>query len=463
MKGLGWRRFLSLLLCFVMLSGVSAGNGSMAFAESDPAGVSPSDFEEAIQAQAFSIAMACWYSGFEATDTVWPFFAWEATGWYAAWLYRVQGADLLPAKEASDFQRALGMVEELSGPENWLGANTPTAMSSPDGSIFYDFREYKLRLDELLGIEIEFSFAYAGMLAEDVTVIQHFGDLEQTERLFRIAFAENPDPTSRFAWRFESVDMPLPEPQVDPALTFTWEQLQEANSVKRILLQYPSIKSYSKEYSYGNSTWLFLHDGEPVLLTGSDGAYSGKIHGCSFDFGETENGELRARISSMDTEEQAWETLNSFILDYFYLPAFLRLDRIEGDLIWADAIYSGGYRQKLAFDYGTLVLREVVSLSEDGMVLGSNVFEYLNPAPNPDFLRSWDSPLRTIHVIWESYPNGVRELRREEVEVPKDWEYLPYQALWGDYTAYTNEEYLGDYAYPGDGEDYTLFLTTVKG
>ena len=25
------------------------------------------------------------------------------------------------------------------------------------------------------------------------------------------------------------------------------------------------------------------------------------------------------------------------------------------------------------------------------------------------------------------------------------------------------EEYLGDYAYPGDGTDYTLFLTTVKG
>lgn len=457
MKSMVGRRFLSLFLCFLMLTGIPAG----ASADSEAAG--PVDFEETVQAQAFAIAMACWYNGFDASDTVWPFFAWEATGWYAAWLHRVQNVDLLPAKQASEFQRSLGMLEELSGPENWLGEYTPEALRSPDDSIFYDFREYKLRLDELLGVEIECSFAYAEPLTEEVTVIQHFDDLAQTESAFRISFEENPDPASRFDYRFAGIDMPTPEPELDPALTFTWEQLEEANRLKNILSLYPSVRCYNREYSFGNSIWLFLRDGEPVMLSGVEGAYSGEIHGCSFDYGETEDGTSRARISNIDTADQIWETMDSFLLDYCHMPVLLRLNRVEGDLIWADAVYSGGYRQKLAFDYGTLVLREVVSLSEAGVVLGSTVFEYLNPAPQPDFLKSWDSPLRTVHVVWESYPDGIRELRREDIEIPADWEYLPYQAVWGDYTAYTNEEYLGDYAYPGDGTDYTLFLTTVKG
>ena len=41
--------------------------------------------------------------------------------------------------------------------------------------------------------------------------------------------------------------------------------------------------------------------------------------------------------------------------------------------------------------------------------------------------------------------------------------YLPIEVQWGEFTAYTNDQYIGDYRYPGDGEEYLLFLTTVKG
>ena len=56
-----------------------------------------------------------------------------------------------------------------------------------------------------------------------------------------------------------------------------------------------------------------------------------------------------------------------------------------------------------------------------------------------------------------------RLLANAEVSLPGDWEYLPYEARWGEYTAYTNPDYIGPYAYPGDGVDYTLYLTTAKG
>jgi 7-cyano-7-deazaguanine tRNA-ribosyltransferase len=80
----------------------------------------------------------------------------------------------------------------------------------------------------------------------------------------------------------------------------------------------------------------------------------------------------------------------------------MKLDRIEGDLIWADAIYSTGYRQKLAFDRGTLVLREVMSLNDDGEVGNVTVFDYTSAPDNYSFLDSWDRPLRTIELVWET-------------------------------------------------------------
>lgn len=467
---------ICLILCAVLLLGILTGctagerdreiletASSMQVRTPNAVSVIPADFEEKTRAQSFAIAMACWYNGFDETDTAWPFFAWEATGWYAAWLYRVQEADLLPAEQASDFQRSLGMLEELSGPENWLGEHTPAALRSTDGSVSYDFREYKLRLNELLGTEIELSFFQEADLSETVGVIRHFGYQEQAERKFRITYTQNPDPLSRFAYRLEQVEMPAAEPQIDPTLTFTWEELIRANTLSNVLSQYPSVRIYDRDYSYGNSTWLFLHQGEPVMLTGGNGLYSGKIHGCSFDYGETEDGMARARISSIESGEGRTDVPETAILDYFDGFSVLRLDRNEDDLIWADAVYASGYRQKLAIDYGTLVMREVISISEEGTVLGSTVFEYTNPVPQLEFLKSWDQPLRKIQVIWESYPDGKRELHQETVKVPIDWEYLPYQAFWGDYTAYTNDQYLGDYVYPGDGVEYMLFLTTVKG
>ena len=66
-------------------------------------------------------------------------------------------------------------------------------------------------------------------------------------------------------------------------------------------------------------------------------------------------------------------------------------------------------------------------------------------------------------VTWEDYDNGEQILFTETVSIPADWEYLPYEGRWGDYTVYNNTDYIGEYEYPGDNVDYELFLTTVKG
>ena len=90
-------------------------------------------------------------------------------------------------------------------------------------------------------------------------------------------------------------------------------------------------------------------------------------------------------------------------------------------------------------------------------------FDYSAAPTEYRFLDSWDRPLRSVEVLWETYAGYERQLRRETVELPTDWEYLPFECRWGDFTAYTNDQYIGDYQYPGDGDGYLLFLTTVKG
>ena len=110
-----------------------------------------------------------------------------------------------------------------------------------------------------------------------------------------------------------------------------------------------------------------------------------------------------------------------------------------------------------------MVLREVMSLNDDGEVGNVTVFDYTSAPDNYSFLDSWDRPLRSIEVVWETYSGSERQLRRENILVPTDWEYLPFECRWGDFTAYNNDLAIGEYRYPGDGAGYLLFLTSVKG
>ena len=336
-------------------------------------------------------------------------------------------------------------------------------LRSADGSLNYDFAFYKQRLDELLGVELEFSIQAGPGLTETVTVIQHFDLRAAASRSFVLSFEENKDASGAFRYRVTDLNIPEDVPELDPGLTFDWELLTEQNRLSTVLSLYPGVRIYSKMYNSDDSTWLFLHGSAPAMITDYDGAAVGQFRGCYFELGESTDGRVRPQVSSIGEDEAILQNLENFILGYFDGPAVMKLDRIESDLIWADAIYSSGYRQKLAFDRGTLVLREVMSLNDNGEVGNITALDYSAAPTGFQFMDSWDRPLRTIEVLWETYSGTEQQLRRETIQLPTDWEYLPFECRWGDFTAYTNDRYIGDYRYPGDGAGYLLFLTTVKG
>lgn len=421
------------------------------------------NLEEDTWAQALAVGMMCWNSYTDRICPWEPYFAWDATGWYAALLYRVDGIDLLPQSAVDEFQRSLGVIVPVGEADAWLGDSGPRLLRSADGSVNYDFAFHKQRLDELLGVELEFSVEAGPGLRETVTVRQHYDLRTVAERSFVLMFEENKDAGGTFRYRITDLSIPENVPEVDPALTFSWDLLKEQNGLSKILSMYPAVRIYSRTYNSDDSTWLFLHGTDPVMISDSYGKVTGQFRTCYFELGKSTDGNVRPQVGSVEADAAILQNLENYILGYFDGPAVMKLDRIEGDLIWADAFFSTGYRQKLAFDRGTLVLREVMSLNADGEVGNTTAFDYSAAPDAYRFLDSWDRPLRTIELVWETVSGSERQLRRESIRLPTDWEYFPFECRWGEFTAYTNELCIGDYQYPGDGEGYLLFLTTIKG
>ncbi|MBQ9661733.1 MAG: hypothetical protein IJV40_01125 [Oscillospiraceae bacterium] len=254
-----------------------------------------------------------------------------------------------------------------------------------------------------------------------------------------------------------------PAPEMDPALTFDWELLLKQNDLKNILSWFPAVKIYSKSFDMDNCTWLFRHGENPVMLTDAYGSVYGQFRGCYFELAESTDGVVRPQINGLADAAGSLENLNSFFLGYIGEPVRMQLDRIEGDLIWADAYYLGGYREKIAFDRGILVIREIMGISDTGEVVNVTAFDYDKLPTKYAFLDSWDDVLRRVDVLWESYSGMERQLRSETLWIPMDWEYYPVECRWGEVTPYTNDRYIGPYQYPGDGVNYSLYLTTAKG
>jgi hypothetical protein len=189
----------------------------------------------------------------------------------------------------------------------------------------------------------------------------------------------------------------------------------------------------------------------------------GEYRGCWFRYEPGEDGKLRPRVSGFDPACGDEKSRDDYISNYLYGAAIVDLDRVDGDLIRTHITYTGDWNEDVAIDRGVLLLREMRSQADEEsapVVLG---FHYDETPPAAEYLDSWEKPLRHVNLIWEDWYNGGPHIRRETIAVPADWEYLPWEARWGDYTIYMNEGYTQPYSYPGDGLDYTLWLTTAKG
>ena len=426
--------------------------------ESEPA----PGFDEAVAGQVFAVALAahngCFPDGTLPDD---PAFLMEATGWYAAWRWRTAGVDLLPLDEAEAFQRSLGSRGDFVLDPDYETHGLVFRTEADDGTQGVDYFVYKRLLTEQLGVTLELKSESEGEHAVDAAVIRHFDSGDTAERNYRLLFAPNPG-GGRFPWRLTDLTLPPAGPQMDPAFDFDWELLLSQNRLSTLLGFSPSVKI---EYSYDTDrvTWIFLREGDLCVLNMADGLIYGEYRGARFEYGPDEQGVVRARITSFDDSAGSFKANDTILTDLFSMAALMKYEGTDGERIHIRSVSEYGYRDDFEISRGTLaLLREAYYYNGDEPVSVVTV-SYPDTLPDFSFLDGWDRPLREVTGIWEDFYDGDVHVREERYELPGDWEFLPYEGRWGDYTIYMNKGYTRPYFYPGDGIDYTLYLTTAKG
>ena len=444
------KKLLSLLLTAALLLGPAVP----AFAENDPA------YAAAIEAQAFAVAMAYHEGGFFDSITPHdPALLWEASGWYAAWLYRTEGTDLLTEDMLRDFQRSLGVQEAPDAPD------TPDIriLHSSDGTKLYDFQGYKTRLDEKLGLSLSFTLDAEAPFVADITIRQYFSTDAAAGRRYSLRFALNRRAGSAFRYSLQNVTAEDVGPVWDPALDFDWDGLIAANSLKNIFSMYQSVRIKNSVEGI-MPIWLFQRDGKLCILRTSEYYVEGEYNGCWFFVEPGEDGVMRPRIAGFDAQCGDSEFCDNYVSNYLYGASVVNLDRVDGDFTRLHVTFVGDWLEDVAVDRGLLLLRETVSRIDEETPPIVTGFFYGETPPEAKYLDSWKGPMRHITLHWEDWRGGGPKVWTEAVEVPADWEYLPWEGRWDEYTIYMNEGYTKPYAYPGDGtEDYELYLTTAKG
>ena len=466
------KKMLSLFLCLALLAGLFAVSAA-ADEEAVTAGkaVSEEDFIAAVAPQAFAVTMAAWLGdtgeGVSLSD---PAYLWDAAGWYAAWLYRTDGCDLLLPEEVEDFLRSLG-AEDCVMPEGWAEHGVVRVLRSLDGSESYDFQQHKTEIDEMLGVNTLVSFA-GGEGGRLTTVLSCFYEDElSAEWMYELTFDETAEEV--FPYRLTGIRLLDKGPQMDEVLDFSWDELLEANRLENVLAHYPavfvSLQTELGEPDELSGNWIFAHGGELARVSCGEDYLGGEYRGCYFEVEKTEDGAERAVVGRVVEDGESGASLDAYLTDYLSNIVIVALEKEEDDLIWLNCTFRGGYHERIAVERGTLVLRSIDFSSGDMLPPSVLTFNCMKPAPDYPFLDSWDGALRTVTTVWEDFVldeethEWTPVVRTSSVDLPADWEYLPYQTSWGEYTAYLDEGYTEPYAYPGDGADYTLYLTTAKG
>lgn len=442
---------LTLALVFAVFPAASARAEDFSVSEGD------------IETQAFCVALAAQLNDYYGGEPD-PLLLWDAAGWYAAREYRINGTRLISDSAIRDFLASIGYTGYPVLPEAWESYGIVIPVTGAGNSHYYDFQQHKTMFDAMIGITSEISTSIKGPHTVESAVTIHYPDHQFTIP-FRLTFNENTDTSSAFRCKLNELER-LPSPvHMDETLNFTWEQLCEENRLTNILKWCPSVRFTNPGYNDDSVSWLFL-DGDSVVFSIPYGEnISGTYRNYSFDTFAFSDDKIRASIGAVSDDPEGSAYHETIMLDYLENVVDVQVSHEEDGLLWLNCWYAYGTMQQIAIDPGTLFIRQVSYQYSPDYEASVTVFDYNNPAPEYAILSGWKEPLRTVSAIWEKYDeeSGTFTYHTQTLEIPGDWEYLPYAARWGEYTPYLDARYTQSYSYPGDNIDYTIFLTAAKG
>ena len=410
---------------------------------------------------------------------------WEAVAWYTVF----KGYDYITLYEVRGVQEAMWPNGTFfSAPQYMIDSGDIIAVNRGGNiGMSYEFPVHKMlygnkKLD--VGYRASVQYDFDTRYAVKAFVEEKFGDYRNVNEFTIYVKPWNVKASHvvkryRAAYTVRNADLPK------PAMQYTAEDIQEANAAAKLLKKYETLKVTNSSDFNPDMTYIssyYSQDGAPAFMTIEKSASEGvtSVYGYYRGFSYyTEDGRTVAH-SGLE-EEFAYE--NDMYIEYFYGdPILLDMDANLMTVGFLDAsIYGVQYDiYKLnkdlevishtwkyfeaEYDYdddGYLIYPEDDSRIEYSEYNGKTTYNYGARVDDSSVRAAWTAGVKTVTVNIETFENGERHVDIYKVRVPKTWEYLPYEYY--QYNCWMNEGYTREYSYPGDGENYTLYLTEAMG
>ncbi len=248
----------------------------------------------------------------------------------------------------------------------------------------------------------------------------------------------------------------------------------EANLLENLLKRNESV-SFKTEYDGESTTEIYFSVDSEIVRVVDQNLYYADEFTVAVEYkgmnGLSVNGErfrVRAFFDVFGTEENEDKPWYNDTIAYPLINDNLSL-REETDEYYifenlGDDPDNELYIQTVCYvDKQTLNIVKTVH-DNDGYVVEE---EYIYNEPNElmNVLDDWKGEMKNVTVVYETYKDGNPVTYTEEYEVPYGWEVIADNNLYDtpEFSVYLDEGYTQEYEYPGDGIDYTIYVTTAMG
>ena len=388
------------------------------------------------------------------------------TGWYQALVNRANGETGIPAKEALAFAQALGGSDYDEIPEYWK--NSEYCEISEDR---ISFPQFTAELDEMLGITCSFDTEVNDDGTAQSRLIYHLDDLEFASYICNMVF----EPTEGvFPCRLSTLEVTASAASgVDLSLIGgSMENVRKQNSMTELLGLYDSVQLkdiyYYDEGGTYYRTLYFRHNGENALVTfvsesGGEEYMMGLQLGDIWYYESDERMKCDIDVEGSYSEEYDGydEALSCRLSPYSVITSVEDKDDTIVVTYSVEPDSETGMLDVYTLDKDTLHIIKEEFYYESDVLYCTTEIAFNTEANCDDYFSAWEN-MRTVTFIYDKFnPDGTTERITKEVQVPSVCEPVPFCS--SEVYSYMDENLTTPYEYPGDGVDYTVYLTNAAG
>lgn len=257
------------------------------------------------------------------------------------------------------------------------------------------------------------------------------------------------------------------EKQKIAKLDFSLMELMEANCISNLLTNYKSVTSTDRTDNMTFSASYFLKDGAPAQIIqwkydSGEVSYGGWYRG--YEISKSEDGRVTASIAiDKITETEAFPYEEVFLS--YMRDVTIELVREQEDcyVLAAKSIYSDPADNDvstLTVDKETLAIRRIQFESEMDGEVEINI-TYDTYVDGMELLDGFGGKLKTVTVVTDIVLENGRSNVTVQKQLPANWELRPY--AYEETALYLDADSTVEYKYPGDGKDYTVYVTNIMG